>query len=142
MIIADQGTASDCRSIQASPQVQTDSKSMDRVNAIGSRLIVRLVDSYAENEPTRVWASVLKDDHISAGFIDITYHQLANAVNHASFWLESRLGASDGWFETSAYSGPKDMSYPILALAASKLGRTVSAARGAVRQYRVYILTL
>lgn len=95
-------------------------------SAIGSRLITSLVDYYAEQEQKKVWASVPKGDVVSDGFVDITYEQFANAVNHASWWLESQLGVSEGHFETFAYAGPKDLSYPILAVAASKAGRTVS----------------
>ena len=59
------------------------------------------------------------------GFKDITYAQPANAINHASWWLDSALGKSHGSFEPFAYFGPKDLMYPILAVAAARVGRQV-----------------
>lgn len=92
----------------------------------GKRLIVSLIDQYAADEPEKLYASVPRNEEdLSQGFKDITYSQLANAINHASWWLESTLGKSYGNFETFAYVGPKDLMYPILAVAAAKVGRQV-----------------
>lgn len=92
----------------------------------GKRLIVSLIDQYAADEPEKIYALVPRhEEDLSQGFKDITYAQLANAINHASWWLESTLGKSDGSFETFAYVGPKDLMYPILTVAAAKVGRRV-----------------
>lgn len=92
----------------------------------GKRLIVSLIDQYAADEPEKLYASVPRNEEdLSQGFKDITYAQLANAINNASWWLESTLGKSNGNFETFAYVGPKDLMYQILAVAAAKVGRRV-----------------
>lgn len=99
--------------------------------AYGKRLVASLINSYAANDPERVWASVPRDDHnLSRGFLDITYKQFANAINHASWWLKrntdpsNNLQSSDS--EVLAYAGPKDMRYPILAVAVVKVGKQVN----------------
>lgn len=92
----------------------------------GKRLIVSLVDQYSNEAPERVWASIPQDEsNLAKGFKDISYRHLANAVNHAAWWLDAALGRSNGNFETFAYAGPKDLRFPILALAAVKVGRQV-----------------
>ena len=95
-------------------------------SSYGKRLVVSLIDQYSKEAPERVWASVPQDESdLAKGFKDITYRRLANAVNHASWWLDRALGKSNGSFETFAYAGPKDLRYPILAVAAVKVGRQV-----------------
>lgn len=92
----------------------------------GKRLLACVIDSYAISDPNRVWASAPFDnDDLTAGFRDISYKELANAVNHASWWLEDTTANNPAVFETLAYAGPKDLRYPILALAAVKCGKQV-----------------
>ncbi|MCJ1250586.1 hypothetical protein MMC30_007814 [Trapelia coarctata] len=89
----------------------------------GKRLIVSLIDEYATNNPSRVWASIPKDnDDLTKGFKDISFQQFANAINHAAKWLEQTITSQFSHFETLAYIGPKDLRYPILAVAAVKCG--------------------
>lgn len=97
-------------------------------NTYGNRLIASLIDSYAVTDPQRAWASIPRDNQdISKGFIDISYKQFANAINHASWWLETNLNSSESLpnFEVLAYAGPKDLRYPILAVAMVKVGKQV-----------------
>ena len=109
----------------------------------GRRLIVPTIDLIAASDPDRPWISVPKDDDdLSRGFVDLTYAQLANAVNHAAAWLHCTLGpspsppsSSDGIFsshhkppssfETIAYTGLNDHRAAVLACAAAKTGRTL-----------------
>ncbi|KAI9869696.1 MAG: hypothetical protein M1830_005206 [Pleopsidium flavum] len=98
---------------------------MSLKDAYGERLIASVIDYYAKKEPGRVWASVPRSEDLSKGFTDITYKQFANAINHACWWLESNLGKSNGGFEVFAYAGPKDQRFPILAVAAVKVGRQI-----------------
>lgn len=95
-------------------------------NSYGKRLVVSLIDQYSRESPERVWASVPQDEsNLAKGFKDITYRHLANAVNRASWWLDAALGKSNGSFETFAYAGPRDLRFPILTVAAVKVGRQV-----------------
>ena len=90
------------------------------------RLLVTAIDQLAKGQPQSVWVSIPRDDEdLSKGFVDITYLQFSNAINHASAWLNSTLGSSSGSFETFAYEGPKDIRAAILAVAAAKVERKV-----------------
>lgn len=102
---------------------------------IGERLIGSLIDDYAANDPTRVWAAIPIDDNdISQGFQDITYKQFANAINHATWWLKRELeiknrgdvNGNPAETSTFAYAGPKDLRCAIIAVAALKLEKKVS----------------
>ncbi|RDL36935.1 uncharacterized protein BP5553_04368 [Venustampulla echinocandica] len=92
----------------------------------GRRLIVSLIDTYAEETPQRIWASVPRNESdLTEGFVDITFREFANAINNAAWWLDSILDSGRGDFETFAYAGPKDIRYPVLAVAAVKVGRKI-----------------
>ncbi|KAI9812571.1 MAG: hypothetical protein M1827_004560 [Pycnora praestabilis] len=89
----------------------------------GKRLLPTLIDQYAKEPIPRTYASVPKsDDDLSLGFVDISYEQFANAINRAAWWLEGNLGKSDKTFQTFGYFGPRDLRYPILIIAAIKIG--------------------
>lgn len=96
-------------------------------NMRGQRLIASLIDSYAVEDPDRAYASIPMDDNdLAKGFRDVSYKEFANAINHAAHWLQENVGGVvPGVFETLAYAGPKDLRYPILAVAAVKCGRKV-----------------
>ncbi|KAH0380094.1 acetyl-CoA synthetase-like protein, partial [Aureobasidium melanogenum] len=92
----------------------------------GTRLLPTLIDDIATATPNRVYASVPRDDaDISKGFKDITYAELARAVDALSWWLDETLGKADGTFSTFAYFGPRDLGYAIVVVAAAKVGRKV-----------------
>lgn len=101
---------------------------MSTSNVVGARLIVSTIDHWAAVDPDRVYASIpANNNNLAEGFLNVTYKQLANAINHASWWLDVVLGVCEkGSFDTFAYAGPKDLRYPILAVAAAKVGRRVS----------------
>lgn len=98
---------------------------MGSSGAYGQRLLARVIDDHATKQPDRAWAAVPRSSDLSQGFVDITFKQFANAINRAAFWLEGRLGASDGSFAAFAYAGDKDLRYSIMAVAAVKVGRKV-----------------
>jgi acyl-CoA synthetase (AMP-forming)/AMP-acid ligase II len=90
----------------------------------GKRLLAPLIDSIAKETPQKPYASVpVNDNDLSEGFRDITYAQIAAAVDTAAHWLEQKLGKpSIGTFPTVAYLGLRDLRYPILTLSAVKVG--------------------
>lgn len=99
---------------------------MARDKDLGRRLLVTLIDRYAVEEPLSVWGVIPLDEQVlSEGFRDITYGNFANAINIAASWLQERLPPPTCDFQTIAYVGPKDVRYPIIAVAAAKLQRKV-----------------
>lgn len=91
-----------------------------------ARILVSAMESRARDEPDRAWTSVpVNDQDLSQGYKEITFRQLNNYTNHAAQWLSENLPPSSEPFQCFAYAGPKDLRYPILALAAAKLQKVV-----------------
>ena len=92
----------------------------------GKRLLPAVIDHCAEKNPNRIYASIPYTDDPADGYRDITYRQFAAAIDKAAWWLQSVIGKGNGGiFDTFAYTGPKGLRYPVLALAAIKIGKRV-----------------
>ena len=92
----------------------------------GQRILLSVIDDRARTEPNSTWVSMPVDDQdLARGYKSITYGQFSNAVNHAAHWLVEHLPFAEDPFQPFAYAGPKDLRYPILAVAAGKVGRVV-----------------
>ncbi|OQE20888.1 hypothetical protein PENFLA_c015G05828 [Penicillium flavigenum] len=92
----------------------------------GERILVSVVENRASDDAGNPWVSVPVDDQdLSQGFKDITFRQLNNYANHAAQWLTENLPETFEPFQCVAYAGPKDLRYPILALAAAKLQKVL-----------------
>lgn len=93
----------------------------------GKRILATIIETRAKaGTNTEPWVSVpIDDNNISAGFRDITFQELNNAANHAARWLSQALPATSQPFQHFAYAGPKDLRYPLFALAAAKLQKVV-----------------
>jgi acyl-CoA synthetase (AMP-forming)/AMP-acid ligase II len=98
----------------------------------GERILVSVVENRASDDDSdNPWVSVPVDDQdLSQGFKDITFRQLNNYANHAAQWLTGNLPKASDPFQCVAYAGPKDLRYPILALAAAKLQKVVCLSAG------------
>ena len=91
----------------------------------GRRLIPQLIDQRAEESPELPLWSVPISSNLMDGFRDISYGQVARAINRAAWWIDGNIGKSTT-FETLAYMGPPDLRYAVLTVAAQKTGHTVS----------------
>lgn len=90
----------------------------------GKRILTSVIEERAKGEES--WLSLPIDaTNLSLGFKDLTYKQLNNAANHAAYWLSQNLPSSEP-FQCFAYAGPKDLRWPILAVAAAKVQKVVS----------------
>ncbi|MCJ1433008.1 hypothetical protein MMC27_002367 [Xylographa pallens] len=87
----------------------------------GHRLIPTLVDDLAETTPEYIFASIPRSAQFADGLRDVSIRTFARAVNRAASWIKSTIGKGTA-FETIAYTGPTDLRYYIVAIAASKLG--------------------
>lgn len=102
----------------------------------GKRILTTVIEQRAKNDADDAWVSVPIDDtNLSLGYQDITFKQLNNAANHVAHWLIKNLPSSER-FECFAYAGPKDLRYPILAVAAAKVQKVVSSSRSRVQDSR------
>ena len=83
-----------------------------------------ILDDRAISTPNRTYASIPWADWRRDGFQDISYRQIANAVQIMSWWLDEKLGTTDS-ISSFAYMGPNDLRYLFLIMAAAKTNRRV-----------------
>jgi hypothetical protein len=97
---------------------------------VAERALPTIIDEQALSRSMDILYSIPKDDNdLSQGFLDVTCKRFANAINHAAIWLHENVGESTrtvgGPFDVIAYTGPNDLRYSILAVAAAKVGKQV-----------------
>lgn len=89
-----------------------------------TELLPHIVDHFAKVKPDALYAeypkSPLTYEH---GFRQVTFRDLANAVNGVAAWLTEKLGPGKG--EILPYVGANDVRYPALVLGAIKAGYVV-----------------
>ncbi|KAK8055583.1 hypothetical protein PG993_000810 [Apiospora rasikravindrae] len=81
-----------------------------------------LVEAIARDAPDSLYCQVLEPDWREKGPRDVTYAQVARAVDALSWWLDERFGPSKD-FTAFAYHGESDFRYALLILAAQKTQR-------------------
>ncbi|KAI9705314.1 MAG: putative NRPS-like protein biosynthetic cluster [Bogoriella megaspora] len=89
--------------------------------AWGKRLLPSIIDSVAAKLPQQVFATVSLTTDVTKGFRDITFKDIANAIDYTAHMLQRQYGPSKT-FETLCYLGPPDLRTPILFYAAIKCG--------------------
>jgi hypothetical protein len=90
----------------------------------GKRLLPHVIDQAAKESPQRHYAMIPNSEKLSDGFRELNCQQFANAIHRTAWWLDAKLGPCET-FKTMAYTGPKDIRYIILAVAAIKVTRKV-----------------
>ena len=90
----------------------------------GRRLLPSLIDEIAQSSPEAPFVAISRSLDVHNGFRDVSYRELARAINKFSWWIERNIGKSQT-FETLGYLGPLDLRYPLLILAAVKTGHKV-----------------
>lgn len=92
----------------------------------GRKLLPCVLDDEAALNPQRVFAIVPRSDDLSQGFIDVTFAQMANAVNYLADRLQALFGPNPRYhFETLTYIGISDLRYNVVFYAAVKAGYKV-----------------
>lgn len=90
----------------------------------GERNLIQLVTYRVEATPTAAYGSMpVDEDDVTKGFKDISWAEFGNAVDHAVEWLRGILPEQIDYHETVGYTGPRDIRYAILIVAAAKLER-------------------
>lgn len=85
------------------------------------RTLIEVVDQLAAQRPDGLWVRAAASENGVLSWNDITWSQLAIAVDYGAHWMEARLGPP-AENETVAYMGVGDIRYPIMILAAMKTG--------------------
>lgn len=89
----------------------------------GRRLIPHLIDERAKANWKQPLTSIPLTSDPRDGYKDISYREFANAVNRCAWWMRGILSDLEGQASrTIAYTGPSDVRYGILTIAAIKAG--------------------
>ncbi|RDW80997.1 putative NRPS-like enzyme [Aspergillus mulundensis] len=91
---------------------------------VGKRLLPRLVDEAAHSSPDRLFGIIPKGPAVSDGFRNVTFNDLAHAVDALAWWIDEHVGKAEQGKETIAYMGANDIRYYIFVLSCSKTGHT------------------
>ncbi|KAI2610579.1 acetyl-CoA synthetase-like protein [Hypoxylon sp. NC1633] len=88
------------------------------------KLLPHAIDEIAQTEPESVYGKYPADSsNYDAGFKDITYRQLANAIDGVAHWIETEIGRGDAERKPAiAYLGPNDFRYVFAFVGAIKAG--------------------
>ncbi|TGJ77123.1 hypothetical protein E0Z10_g10759 [Xylaria hypoxylon] len=88
------------------------------------KLLPNAIDQIAAEEPESLYGKYPSDPtNYTAGFINVTFAQLANATNGVAWWLENEIGCGDeDPTPTIAYIGPNDFRYVFAFVGAIKAG--------------------
>jgi len=84
-----------------------------------------VIEERARDTPDRVYSIIPRTTDLQDGYRNLTYAEVAGAVDKLSWWLDEHLGKASN-FETFAYMGANDHRYSFLYFAAMKTGRQVS----------------
>lgn len=92
---------------------------------VGQRTLPQALDTLASKEPDALYGFFpTANDLTIASWRRIAMKEVANAVNHLSWWIALNIGTSTN-NETLAYMGPLDLRYFAMALACVKTGHKV-----------------
>lgn len=90
----------------------------------GRRLLVTILDETAKVTPDKPIASVPRTPDLTDGWRDISFREIAHAVDELAWWFHETVGASKN-SETVIYMGINDIRYMVFILAAIKVGLKV-----------------
>lgn len=90
----------------------------------GQRLVISVIDQYADNGHQRPYCLLPKSQDPAQGFYPVYYPQLRNAIDRAAHFLDNLYDSASS--TTFAWMGPAtDFRYLLLAYAAMKTGHIV-----------------
>ena len=87
----------------------------------GKRLLPNVLEEQSQTNPDKVFAAIARSDALYEGFRDVTFSEVAQAVNFLAYMLQSAFGPTLKYdFETLTYIGVPDLRYNIVFYAAVK----------------------
>lgn len=107
---------------QVSPNTLNDNplSQMDHFHKaeIGKRLMASVVDEQARKHPHQKFCIIPNGESPREGFQDVSFEDIARAVDQMSWWIARTLGCGDD--QTLAYLGTNDIRYLVLFLSCNK----------------------
>ncbi|SMQ55260.1 unnamed protein product [Zymoseptoria tritici ST99CH_3D7] len=87
-----------------------------------SNTLVEILDGLARDRPDATWWKVPKDVNLTQGWRDITYGELAQAVDGMAKWVVASIGMGTSSADIAAYVGVNDIRYAVVQLGLIKAG--------------------
>jgi len=93
--------------------------------AHGRRLMTSIIDDLANSNPQKTFMSIPAGDSVTDGQRDISYGEIAQAINRSAWWIIDTLGKGVDFPSIATYLYPMDFRHVILTLGAIKAGYQV-----------------
>lgn len=101
-----------------------------RPGNVGKRLMPHVIDHLGQYYPDKVAGSMPRNNStLTDGFRQLTFGELAHAVNYTAWWIEKNYGRSDN-YDTLTFIGANDIRYLTVIMACNKTGYRVSPGDG------------
>lgn len=91
----------------------------------GQRSMIALLDERAASNPQKTFISIPSGNNVTDGQRDISYAEMARAVNRCAWWIVATLGKGVDFQPIATYMAPMDIRHPILTLGSIKAGYKV-----------------
>ena len=91
----------------------------------GKRLMTTIIDRKAKESPHECFMSIPWSLNLSDGLRDITYRQIACAIDRCAWWMEEQLGKGVDFPTVASFLNPMDFRHVILIFGAIKAGYKV-----------------
>ena len=89
------------------------------------RLLTSIIDERASSNPQKTFMSIPAGNKVADGQRDISYGDVARAINRCAWWIESTLGKGVDFPPIATYLSPMDFRHVILIFGAVKSGYKV-----------------
>ena len=96
-----------------------------RVENAGKRLLSTIIDETATSSPLKCFMTIPNTSDLNEGLKDITYGQIAPAIDRCAWWIDKHLGKGTDHPTIAAYLDPMDFRHVILIFGAIKSGYQV-----------------
>lgn len=94
----------------------------------GRRILCNLIDEIAAENGDKIYGSFPITENPADGFRDLSYSQLANAINRCAWFLQEHLGHESDYATFAYIGGLGDFRYQLLCIAAMKAKKKVESA--------------
>ncbi|KAL9616239.1 MAG: hypothetical protein Q9160_008865 [Pyrenula sp. 1 TL-2023] len=91
----------------------------------GKRLMTSIIDETAKRKPEQCFMSIARGSNLDDGLRDISYAEMARAINRCAWWMEQQLGKGVDFPTITTFIDPMDFRHVVLIFGAIKSGYKV-----------------
>lgn len=93
--------------------------------AYEGRLMTSIIDDLACSNPQKTFMSIPAGESVTDGQRDISYAEMAHAINRCAWWITDTLGKGVNFPTIATYMSPMDFRHAILIFGSIKAGYQV-----------------